>query len=112
MFSSPIQVSHSETKIALDSLPQLCFLPQAAIERLLAEYFIDTSGQEEQGRILSGELCTDEVSLRKQLQDQYIELSQRYRRCLDSRSVIHLVVCENDSKQEVEVQLTFPRVIF
>ena len=85
-------------KVALDSLPQLSFLPQDAIERLITEYFIDTSGQDEQARILAGDLCTDEANLRRQLQDQYSELSQRYRRRLDSRSVIHLIFLESDSK--------------
>ena len=85
-------------KVALDSLPQLSFLPQDAIERLITEYFIDTSGQDEQARILAGDLCTDETNLRRQLQDQYSELSQRYRRRLDSRSVIHLIFLESDSK--------------
>ena len=52
-------------KVALDSLPQLSFLPQDAIERLITEYFIDTSGQDEQARILTGDLCTDETNLRR-----------------------------------------------
>ena len=41
-----------------------------------------------------------------------MDLSQRHRRKLDPDSVIHLVFLENECKQEVDIKLTFPRVMF
>ena len=114
-FNSTVEVSLSQagvvqTQLELCSQTNLIFLPQSAIELLLAEHLLDIGGIEDQKVLEDGILCLDETKLRRALGQNYTELCQRHRRRPESRSVIHVVSAE--TYKAFQVDISFPRVEF
>ena len=101
---------NSNCNVDLANLTQMMFFPQSAIELLIAEHFLDTSGPDKYSDLFHGVLRTDDIKLRRALNEHSFDLSSKHRRCLDTKSVIHLVTVEHNSN--FEVLLGFPKVSF
>ena len=96
--------------VELSNLPQLLLLPQSTVELLLAEHFINLSGNREKNKFLGGVLCTNERKLNEVLQLKFNELSAKYRRRPDSLTSIHVFFVKMNKAFEVKIH--FPRITF
>ena len=93
-------------------LPKLIFLPQPAIEMLIAEnlFFGDDAEGNENSRDLDSVISLDESKLQRALSLQLNALSTKYRRRLDHSSVISVVFKEDGVKHGI--RLNYPRITF
>ena len=96
--------------VELSNLPQLLLLPQSTVKLLIAEHFINLSGNLEKKKFLGGVLSTNERLLSEVLQLKFKELSVKYRRRPDPLTSIHVFFVELNKAFEVKIH--FPRVTF
>ena len=96
--------------VELSNLPQLLLLPQSTVELLLAEHFINLSGNREKKMFLGGVLCTNVRKLNEVLQLNFNELTAKYRRRPDPLTSIHVFFVEMNKAFEVKIH--FPRITF
>ena len=93
------------------NLTNLVFLPQSAIELLIAENFICTDQIEYARLVEDNHLITNEVKLRRALNYGSDGYSCRHRRALDSKSTLYIMIVQQNNRM-VRVSLEFPRVSF